>query len=110
MSADAVQNLTGSLDCTDWDAFVDSASEINELTESVCGYAEFCVQHAIPHTHTHTHKQMFPSNKHWITKRIKSITNRKKLAFQKNNHEECRSVQKELKEEIWKGKEHIKRK
>ena len=46
--------VKGSLDCTDWDVFADSASDINELTESVCGYAEFCVQHAIPHTHTHT--------------------------------------------------------
>ena len=28
-SADAVQNLKGSLDCTDWDVFVDSASDVN---------------------------------------------------------------------------------
>ena len=43
---------------------------------------------------------MLPNNKPWITKRIKGIINRKKLAFQKNDKEECRSVQKELKEEI----------
>ena len=40
-SADAVPNLEGPLDCTDWDVFVDSASDINELTEPVCGYVEF---------------------------------------------------------------------
>ena len=34
----ADENLKGSLDCTDRDVFVDSASDINELTESVCGY------------------------------------------------------------------------
>ena len=84
MSADAVQNLTGSLDCTDWDAFVDSASEINELTESVCGYVEFCVERAMPQKTV----KMFPNNKPWITKRTKSIINRKKLAFQKNDKEE----------------------
>ena len=34
-SADAVQNLKGSLDCTDWDVFVDSASDINEPNQCV---------------------------------------------------------------------------
>ena len=48
---------------------------------------------------------MFPNNKPWITKRIKEIINRKKLVFQKNDKEEYRSVQKELKEEIRKEKE-----
>ena len=37
-SVNAVQNLKGSLDCTDGDVFVEPASDINELTESVCGY------------------------------------------------------------------------
>ena len=48
---------------------------------------------------------MFPNNKPWITKRNKSIINRKKLAFQKNDKEEYMSVQKELKEEVRKEKE-----
>ena len=52
---------------------------------------------------------MFPNNKPWITKRIKDIINRKKLAFQKNK-EEYRSVQKELKEEIRNEKEQYKKK
>ena len=62
-SADAVQNLKGSLDCTDWDVFVDSASDINELIESVCGYAELCVERAIPQKTVN----MFPNDKPWIT-------------------------------------------
>ena len=36
-SAYAVQNLKGSLDCTDWDIFVDSSINISKQTESVCG-------------------------------------------------------------------------
>ena len=91
---------------TDWDVFVDSASDINELTESVSGYVEFCVERAIPQKTI----KMFPNDKPWITKRIKSIINRKKLAFQKNDKEKYRSVQKELKEEIRKEKEQYKQK
>ena len=44
-SDDAVLKLKGSLDATDWDDFVDSSSDINELTESVCGYIDFCVEY-----------------------------------------------------------------
>ena len=47
-SDDAVEKLKGSLDCTDWDVFVDSSSDINQLTESVCGYIDFCVECTIP--------------------------------------------------------------
>ena len=59
----ADENLKGSLDCTDRDVFVDSASDINELTESVCGYVEFCVERAIPQKTVN----MFPNDKPWIT-------------------------------------------
>ena len=45
-----------------------------------------------------------------MTERIKGIINRKKLEFQKNDKEEYRSVQKELKEEIRKEKEQYKNK
>ena len=95
----AVENYKGSLDCTDWDVFVDSASDIKELTESVCGYVEFCVERAMPQKTV----KMFPNNKPWITKRIKSIISRKTLAFQKTDKE--KSVQKGLKEKIRKEKE-----
>ena len=95
-SDDAVEKLKGSLDCTDWDVSVNSSSDINELNESVCGYTDFCVECTIPQKTV----KMLPNNKPWITKRIKGIINRKKLAFQKNDKEECKSVQKELKEEI----------
>ena len=82
-SDDAVEKLKGSLGCTDWDVFVDSSSDINELTESVCGYTDFCVECTIPQKTS----KMFPNNKPWITKRIKGIINRKKFAFQKNGKE-----------------------
>ena len=44
-SADAVQNLQGFLD---WDILVNSASDVNELTESVFGSVELCVNCTIP--------------------------------------------------------------
>ena len=87
-SDDAVLKLKGPLDYTDWDVFVDSSSDINELTESVCGYTDFCVECTIPQKTV----KMFPNNKPWITKRIKGIINRMKLSFLKNDKEDYRFI------------------
>ena len=89
--------------------FVDSSSDINELTElteSVCRYIDFCVECTIPQKTV----KMFPNNKPWIPKTIKDIINRKKFAFLKNDKGEYRSVQKELKEGIRKEKEQYQNK
>ena len=75
------------------------------VTSCKATYTEFCVDCTIPQETV----KMFPYNKPLITKRIKGIINRKKLAFQKNDKDECRSVQKELKEEICKEKEQYKK-
>ena len=48
-SDDAVEKLKGSLDCTNWDVVVDSSSDINQLTESVCGYIDFSVELSLIH-------------------------------------------------------------
>ena len=34
----AAEKLRDSLDCTDWDVFVYSSSDLSELIESMCGY------------------------------------------------------------------------
>ena len=108
-SDDAVEKLEGSLDCTDWDVFVESSSNIN-VTQwanwvSVRIYWFLCRVY-----NTTENCKNAPHNKPWITKRIKGIINRKKLAFLKNDKEEYRSVQKELQEEIRKEKEQYKNK
>ena len=79
--------------------FFDASSDISELIQSVCRYIDFCVECTIPQKTV----KLFPNNKPKMTKRIKGIINRKKLEFQKNDKEEYRYVQKELKEEICKG-------
>ena len=73
---------------------------VNKLSQCADNYVEFCVECTILQKTV----KMFPNNKPWITKRIKGTINRKKLAFQTNDKEECRSVQKEVKEGIGKKK------
>ena len=69
----------GSLDCIDCDVFINSASDFNELTESVCAYVEFCVQCAISRKTV----RMIRSSKPCMTGQIESVINKTKTAFQK---------------------------
>ena len=57
-SADAIDNLKGSLDCTDSDMFVNSAAGTDELTETVCECVNFCSECSIPQRDL----KMFPNN------------------------------------------------
>jgi len=50
-SEDAVSKLQGCFDCTDWSVFKDSASDIDEVTDTVCSYITFCEDSVIPKKH-----------------------------------------------------------
>ena len=66
---------------------------MSDLAETVCDYISFCVQSVVP-TKTIT---LFANNKPWVTKEIKHVLNKKKLAFKSNDNEGKKQVQKELK-------------
>ena len=48
--------------------------------------------------------KVFANNKPWVTKEIKSVLNKKKLAFRNKDKDNIKLVQKEVKREIEKGK------
>ena len=52
--------------------------------------------------------KIYTNNKPWVTKKIKRILNMKKKAFLKQDKDEMKGVQRELKAEIWRGKEEYK--
>ena len=52
--------------------------------------------------------KIYTNNKPWVTKKIKRILNMKKKAFLKQDEDEMKRVQRELKAEIWRGKEQYK--
>ena len=87
-----MDSLQAALDMTVWDIFIESADNLDQLTETVSDYINFCVQLTIP---SRTIK-IFANNKPWITPEIKGMINKKKQVFGKGNRVELRSVQKEL--------------
>ncbi|GFR71213.1 reverse transcriptase [Elysia marginata] len=95
-----------SLECTDWSVFVNSTQDMSELADTVCCYINFCIETAIP---TKTIK-VFSNNKPWVTKDIKQILNRKKIAFQNKRDNDIKSIHKEVRATIRQGKESYRRK
>ncbi|GFR61387.1 hypothetical protein ElyMa_005431600 [Elysia marginata] len=105
-TSDSWDNLRASFDCTDWTIFTETANSIHELADTVCSYINFCVDTVVPKKTI----RVYSNNKPWVTKEIKDVLNRKKLAYKNNNRDEKISVQKELKTVIRKGKDDYRKK
>ena len=73
----------------DWNVLTDSCTDVNEAADVVCDYIRFCEDMIIS---TKTIK-VFPNNKPWITKSIKTLINEKKIAFQKGDKEHRKQIQ-----------------
>ena len=64
----SVAALQGCLECTDWSVFKETATDIDEYTDSVTSYISFCEQLCIP-TKTVT---IYGNNKPWFKTSIKN--------------------------------------
>jgi hypothetical protein len=88
--------LQGYLDCTMWEVFEDSSSDLDELTD---------VESVVT---TKTCK-IFPNNKPWLSKKNKkSLLNRKKTVRAEGDRQALRDVQHEIKRPILVDKEAYK--
>ncbi|KAJ8046645.1 hypothetical protein HOLleu_05396 [Holothuria leucospilota] len=105
-SSEAIDELQASLDLTDWEVFIESTQSIDELTQTVTGYTNFCVDCVVPTKRI----KVYPNNKPWITKEVKSIINKKKQIFGQGDMENLKSVQKELDKILRREKDLYRRK
>lgn len=77
---------------------------MDELTDVVCSYAVFCRDMLIPCKRV----KIYPNNKPWVTKSVKSSIRKKTLAFQQGEASGVHTATKELKAEILKAKQNYK--
>ena len=64
-------------DCTDWDMFKQSCGDyLDKLVDVTCSYAAFCRDMIIPCKPV----KIYPNNKPWVTKSVKSSIQKKKQA------------------------------
>ena len=92
---DTIDLLQDCLDCTNWDMFIDSTSDLNELTDTITEYVNFCVDSCIPRKQV----KAYPNNKPWITKEVKSIINRKKAVFGRGDKPELKFIDRAIRRE-----------
>ncbi|KAI3367035.1 hypothetical protein L3Q82_009669 [Scortum barcoo] len=103
-SEKAEEALKDCFNTTLWDVFSDAHGEdIDSLTHCLTDYINFCVENTVP---TRTVRS-FSNSKPWITPDIKALLKEKRRAFVSGNKEELKSVQRELRRMIRKGKEQL---
>ncbi len=93
---DAVLSLQGCFDCTDWEMFEESCEDLDELTDIVCSYSASCRDMLIPNKRV----KIYPNNKPWVNKSVKSFIMKKQLAFQQGSASDLHAANKELKVDI----------
>ena len=77
---------------------------LDELTDVVSSYISFCVDTVIPSKQT----VIFPNNKPWVTKELKSVLNKKKRVFYIGSAEEKKIVNREVRMAISNAKREYK--
>ena len=77
---------------TPYPVFYSSCSDLNKLTSTVSSYISFCVESNIPCKDI----TVFPNNKPWVTKELKSVINRKKRIFCTGNSQDKKEMNREL--------------
>lgn len=88
-SDDTIERLKGCFLYTDWDVF--SNRVIDETTETIMDYINFCVDNVL----TKKNVIVYPNNKPY-KKELKNCINRKKNAFKNKDYVELKIIQKEL--------------
>ena len=90
------ERLVDCFDCTDWQVFIDSCTNISELNDHVTDYINFWEMNC----QTKKTVKHHGNNKPWINKELKSLIISKRNAFKTKDQDRCRSIQKEINDKI----------
>ena len=93
---EATQQLQGCLDCTDWDIFIRSSKDIDELCSTVTEYVKFCEDLFIVRKRVLS----YPNTKPWVNKEIRSLLKDKQEAFKDKEREKIKTINREIKKKI----------
>ena len=93
---EATQQLQGCLDCTDWDIFIRSSKNIDELCTTVTEYVKFCEDLFIVRKRVLS----YPNTKPWVNKEIRSFLKDKQEAFKDKERENFTTINCEIKKKI----------
>jgi hypothetical protein len=101
----SLETLKTCFDVTDWEIFIDNSLHIDELTETVTDYINFCCDAILPSRLV----KIYPNNSPWMTSQLR------KLIVQRHNMDRgdkdiFKQKCKEVKKAIAKAKENYRNK
>ena len=97
---ESLETLNASFDITDWDMFIESTENIDELVDTVTDYINFNTALILP---MKTLRQ-YPNNKPWINSSLRKLIVDKHHAFKAGNIDNYREKQTEVDEAIKRAK------
>ena len=89
---DSEAALQNCFEVTDWQIFIDSCSDPNELVNTITGYIQFCEQNVIQTKEV----KMFSNNKPWLTKNLKKCLIEKNWAHIQGRKQDEKQLSKEF--------------
>ncbi|KAK3513874.1 hypothetical protein QTP70_032885, partial [Hemibagrus guttatus] len=99
-TSEAVGELQGCLDCTDWDVFRSTTNSLDEYTDTVSSYIYFCEDSIIP---TCT-RVSYNNDKPWFTAKLRRLRSEKEAAFRSGDRGKYKEAKYRFSEEVRKAK------
>ena len=84
------------LEMTDWNVFIDTCNNLDELYDHVSCYINFCEDNCFSEKTV----KIFKNSKPWVTKEMKCLLNERKKAFKERNIEKGKIIQSKIKTKI----------
>ena len=100
------ERFSDCMETTDWQVFIDSCDNVNELCEHVSEYITFCENNCFEEKTI----KIFGNNKPWVTKDMKTLLIEKKRFFNAKNKEQCKNTHNKIKNKIKECKQAYKEK
>ncbi|KAK3538756.1 hypothetical protein QTP86_015647 [Hemibagrus guttatus] len=99
-TSEAVGELQGCLDCTDWDVFRSTTNSLDEYTETVSSYFYFGEDSIIP---TCT-RVSYNNDKPWFTAKLRRLRSEKEAAFRSGDKGKYKEAKYRFSEEVRRAK------
>ena len=100
------QRLQACFECTDWSVLIENGADVNINLDIFNGYFNFCYNMIVP-----TKKiKIYPNNKPWIKKELKSMLNEKHRLVRNESDVERRTLQRNIDKKITESKRIYKEK
>ena len=104
--AENTEKLQACFDCTDWPILLDPSGDINVNMDIINAYLIFCIDMLVPTKEV----VIYPNNKPWVNKELKSLMKEKRRIALSGNRNELRNISRQLTGKIAEEKRKYKEK